>query len=201
MKLYFAYGSNMNKSQMKSRCPNARPIGAMKLDDYVLVFRGVADIVPSPGDKVSGAVWLLTDACEAALDRYEGFRPHDPAGSMYRKEAVQLEPFEAGGQIHTELMFYVMNSTGIMPPSHYYFDGIRDGYKAFGLSIKPLLAALKASHDDKAPSHIERQRRRRTGNPPLASQPKPKLKPKPKPEPAPAEQYSLWRKAMTVYGD
>jgi gamma-glutamylcyclotransferase (GGCT)/AIG2-like uncharacterized protein YtfP len=171
VKLYFAYGSNMNKQQMKSRCPNARPIGAMKLDDYVLVFRGVADIVPSPGDKVSGAVWRLTDACEAALDRYEGFRPNDPADGMYRKETIALEPFNAGGEIHTELMFYVMNSTGIMPPSHSYFAGIRDGYKDFGLSTRPLLAALKASHNDKAPSHIERQRRRRTNHPPLAQSP------------------------------
>ena len=43
--LYIAYGSNMNKNQMRIRCPKAKPMGAYFLDGWRLVFRGVADMI------------------------------------------------------------------------------------------------------------------------------------------------------------
>ena len=169
MTLYFAYGSNLNLSQMADRCPGAKAVGPMKLDDWLLVFRGVADIIPSPGSKVSGAVWKLTPACEARLDQYEGCRP-DGRG-MYRKEYIAIAPFEFDGVVHEELLIYVMNSDGIMPPSKYYLDVIKQGFRDFRLKMKPLNDAVEAAHDKKAPSHIERQRLARTGRPAFAPRP------------------------------
>jgi len=160
--LYFAYGSNMNVGQMAVRCPNAEPIGAIVLEDWRLVFRGVADCIQEPGAKCSGVVWRLTPECEAALDRYEGV-----TGGMYRKEYIPIEPYEG----ETRMLIYVMNSTGIMPPPSHYYRGIEQGYRDFKLSLKPLRAALDASWDDKAPSYRERQRHMRNGRPPL-EQPK-----------------------------
>ncbi len=56
-KLYIAYGSNLNLSQMKHRCPTARVIGTSELKDYELVFRGsghnaVATVEPCKGSTV-----------------------------------------------------------------------------------------------------------------------------------------------------
>ena len=46
-KLYLAYGSNLNKRQMASRCPTARPVGSAMIYGWELCFRGVADIIKS----------------------------------------------------------------------------------------------------------------------------------------------------------
>ena len=156
--LYFAYGSNLNKANMRRRCPRALPVGRFMLDDARLVFRGVADCIYEPGATCPGALWRITEECEHALDCYEGWP------RLYRKEYVPVTKF--GGE--TTIMLYVMNSTGIMPPSQGYLDTIRQGYRDFGMKQAPLDAAVKASWDDKAPSHVERQRHRRKGRPVLA---------------------------------
>ena len=88
-KLYVAYGSNLNTTQMKFRCPTARIVGAGILHDYKLVFRGsngnaVATIESSEGRHVSVLIWEVTAQDEAALDAYEGFP------TFYRKETVMV---------------------------------------------------------------------------------------------------------------
>lgn len=40
MKLYVAYGSNLDKEQMKYRCPSARPVQSGYLDNWQLIYRG-----------------------------------------------------------------------------------------------------------------------------------------------------------------
>lgn len=37
---YLAYGSNLNISDMKIRCPKARPVGNAILNDHRLLFCG-----------------------------------------------------------------------------------------------------------------------------------------------------------------
>ena len=41
---YGAYGSNLNKEQMKKRCPLSNPIISFHIVGWKLVFKGVADI-------------------------------------------------------------------------------------------------------------------------------------------------------------
>ena len=55
--LYLAYGSNLNVSQMSSRCPDAIPMGGFYLPDYKLVFRGVADIEYEKGNAIPVGMW------------------------------------------------------------------------------------------------------------------------------------------------
>ena len=166
MSLYFAYGSNLSKVQMHIRCPDAVPVGSLTLEDWTLVFRAVADVAASPGDTVHGAVWKLSPSDEATLDQFEGV-----AKGTYRKVYIPIEPFDFGGDHHEDMLVYVMNSTGIMPPTISYLRTIRDGYRDFALPMAALDDAVERSHDDKAPSHIERQRRMRAGRPPLAARP------------------------------
>jgi hypothetical protein len=209
-KLYFAYGSNLSHRQMRLRCPDAKPYHLLMLDDWKLVFRGVADIAYSPGDKAPGGLWVISENDEINLDRYEGYRP-DGSG-MYRKETIQIHPFKIGKETFTEIMFYVMNSDGIYPPSVGYLAGIKDGYRDFGLKLKPLNDAVEASYDDKNPSHVERRRHQRNGRPALAPRPSvvkamqknklPTITTTQSTEvKATKAQLDLWRKAMTVYGD
>lgn len=166
MSLYFAYGSNLHLEQMKRRCPAAEALGRIKLDHWRLVFRGVADCIPEHGATCWGGVWRITKDCEMALDVYEGVR-----GGLYRKEYI---PIKRTPQGEISMLIYVMNSTGVMPPSVSYYNVIKQGYRDFRMppiAHKALAQTLRASWDDKAPSHLERQRYRRTGRPHLAPRP------------------------------
>ena len=171
MTLMFAYGSNLNLDQMSRRCPAAVPLGRLLLKNWKLVFRGVADVIQEPGAVVYGGVWRITPACERALDVYEGV-----ASGLYEKVYIPVKPTPHG---ETEMLVYCMTSTGIMPPSKYYLGVIQEGYEDFRMPKKArrmLAASVRESWDDKAPTHIERQRHRRKGRPALAGGPTP-LKP------------------------
>ncbi len=77
--LYFAYGSNLNLDQMARRCPDAEPVGRVRLDGYRLAFRrtggGYLTILPDKGNHVDGLLWKVSAQDEQALNHYEGF-PH-----------------------------------------------------------------------------------------------------------------------------
>src|SRR5260370_28717436 len=81
--LYFAYGSNMDWDQMKTRCPSACFVGVAVLRDHRLAFTrrskkracGVADAVPEEGAAVWGAVFEIADVDIGRLDDTEGYRP------------------------------------------------------------------------------------------------------------------------------
>jgi hypothetical protein len=178
MTLYFAYGSNLNLAQMSRRCPAAVPLDKVYLPGVRLVFRGVADVVFEEGARCPGGIWDLTPACEAVLDRYEGCNAHGTG--MYRKEYIDVDGFG-------EVLVYVMNSTGVMPPSGAYYDGIVQGYRDFGLRPAELRRALKHSHDAKHPSHVERKRLRRNGRPAFKPRPAPKVQLPAKPVSKPAK--------------
>ena len=113
MKLYFAYGANLNLEGMRFRCPEARPIGTLMLDGWRLAFSGVATIRPEPGAQVPGALWSLTQECEDNLDVFEGF-PY-----LYTK--IHLT------QGDQNFMVYVMNDDPPAPPSRSYFETIAQG--------------------------------------------------------------------------
>jgi len=77
MKIYAAYGSNMNIKQMKMRCPKAKLLGTGTIEGYRLTFRGsgrgVADIEKFEGRTVPVVLWKITNRCEESLDIYEGY--------------------------------------------------------------------------------------------------------------------------------
>lgn len=87
-RLYFAYGSNMDRRQMAQRCPAASLIstGWSSNYGYKIDGRGFATIVEQEKSRVWGVVWRLTEACEMALDRYEGV-----SKGIYGKEMITVE--------------------------------------------------------------------------------------------------------------
>lgn len=92
--LYFAYGSNMDWDQMKSRCPSSRFVGLAVLRDHRLAFTrysknrkcGVADAVPDEGKMVWGVVYEIDDRGVGPLDAAEGYRPGRHKNAYVRKE-------------------------------------------------------------------------------------------------------------------
>ena len=60
MNLYAAYGSNLNKVQMQKRCPKSKPYGAIILDEFRLVFKGVADIEKNKRYKIFLGIYKLS---------------------------------------------------------------------------------------------------------------------------------------------
>lgn len=90
--LYFAYGSNLNLDQMARRCPDAEPVGRVRLDGYRLAFRrtggGYLTILPDKGNHVDGLLWKVSAQDEQALNHYEGFPLFMPgARSMCKAKA------------------------------------------------------------------------------------------------------------------
>ena len=85
--LYFAYGSNMDISQMSHRCPKALFVGKAVLPDFEfgLDSAGVATVMKKKGCKVFGALWLIAASDECSLDSYEGV-----ASGCYRKTRLPI---------------------------------------------------------------------------------------------------------------
>lgn len=79
----FAYGSNLDPDQMAERCPSAAFLHRALLEDFELAFTrwstrrrcGVADVAPSPGGRVWGVVYEMSEADGRLLDGFEGYVP------------------------------------------------------------------------------------------------------------------------------
>lgn len=71
---YFAYGSDLDLGRMRRRCPGAAdPRPATLADhDWLINTDGVATVERFEGAEVHGALWRVSDADLAALDRAEG---------------------------------------------------------------------------------------------------------------------------------
>jgi len=74
MKRYFAYGSNMDITQMVERCPQSQKIEKAELVGYEFFInkRGFANIRQNKNKKVLGIVYEITEEDEKELDKCEG---------------------------------------------------------------------------------------------------------------------------------
>jgi len=145
--IYMAYGSNLDKTQMAWRCPDATALGVILLPDWRLVFRGVADIIPAKGYFCPVGLWQITERCERSLDRYEGYP------RLYGKQYWRNKDGD-------EYMAYTMNHDGLSMPPRMYLDGIRRGYVDFGIDEKYLTEALEFTEEyDSNDGHIPKRYR------------------------------------------
>ncbi|MET0387569.1 MAG: gamma-glutamylcyclotransferase family protein [Polyangiales bacterium] len=144
--LYFAYGSNLDETQMRRRCASARRVGVATLPDYALSFDGhsrvwcgpVASLLPLPGSLVHGLVYDL-QACDlAALDRFEGYP------SSYTRIEVSLSDASGAG---LRALTYVRPSgdprfTRGAPPVA-YLTLLEQAYQRHGFDLGLLSAAAR----------------------------------------------------------
>ena len=82
---YLAYGSNLCAEQLAQRGPAAVAGEVVELRDgrFVINRLGVATMLPVVRARTLGLTWYLTEACEAALDGFEGV-----ATGHYRKTEI-----------------------------------------------------------------------------------------------------------------
>ena len=140
MKLYVAYGSNLNLEQMAYRCPDARIIGKGMIYDYALKYRGsktgaYLTIISEKGKKVSVLVWSISEKDEKSLDRYEGFP------TFYYKKRMRVH-LENGKTIYA--MSYVMFDEALPGiPSEYYIQTCLRGYVENHLDVNIFYESLE----------------------------------------------------------
>jgi hypothetical protein len=73
MRLYFAFGANMDVAGMARRCPGAVALGPARLDQhrFAIVHPGFATVIAQRGSSVHGVLWRLGSRDLAVLDAYE----------------------------------------------------------------------------------------------------------------------------------
>ena len=135
--LYFGYGANTNHQQMARRCPGAVFIGTASLPNHRLVFRGVADVIKTPGYRVTGALWEINRAHLAALDRFEGYP------NLYTRGQRAVA---ANSDRRPRATVYWMNQGhALAVPYESYLGALIDGYLDCGLPREQLEDACRYS--------------------------------------------------------
>lgn len=116
--LYFAYGSNMDDTQMSNRCQNFKFIAIGTLPDYQFTIngRGVATLVPQKNKSVHGVVWAMSSEDVKRLDRYEGV-----SSGLYSKENI---PIVVPHFSPIEMLVYIASDNQHGKPRPGYLDGI-----------------------------------------------------------------------------
>ena len=146
--LYFAYGSNMSRAQMRERCPGHELIGKAVLMNHALCFPrsspvrncGVAGIVVQPGAEVWGVVYRLHDEDLAALDRREGYDPSKPA-HVNRYNRMNVRALKDGAPL--DCVTYIASAQpGRHVPNAAYMAAIITGAEENGLPAD-YVAALR----------------------------------------------------------
>ena len=129
--LYFAFGSNLNRKQIKRRCKNSRFISRHILKNYQLVFRskyGAADIQRKKGSSVLGAIYDINKADEKKLDVYEEFPKH------YIKKYFKIWGEKA-------MFYYMPSKTKQTEPPRRYLNLIIQGYEDCGYQDSHVLVS------------------------------------------------------------
>ncbi len=116
---YFAYGSNMDESQMVQRCPTAKLISRAQLNGYKFIInsRGVASVVPERNCRVEGLVWTIYPVDEASLDRYEGVRL-----DYYYKTDIYVVEMISGET--SQALVYIASDNNVGRPRPGYLEKI-----------------------------------------------------------------------------
>jgi gamma-glutamylcyclotransferase len=135
--IYFAYGSNMNRAQMRARCPESRVLGHGFVMDHVLVFAqwstarasSVASILRSPGDRTLGRVYELSEADVRRLDRFEGYP------NQYKKKSVKVQMLKPSHKLNA-MTYYIPRPFEESPPATPYFNIIAGAYAELGYTLE-----------------------------------------------------------------
>ncbi|MFA5315925.1 MAG: gamma-glutamylcyclotransferase family protein [Dehalococcoidales bacterium] len=124
---YFAYGSNLEKEQMKERCPDSKPLFSAILPNYQLFFcgwsrqwrGGKASIRKTTGTKVRGAVYEVSQNCLSRLDRLEGLDYH----------RIAVIVFDEDGDAQEATTYMTKRPLEETKPGKDYLETILRGYR------------------------------------------------------------------------
>lgn len=124
--LYFAYGSNMSRSQMAIRCPRSQPRGVALLRGWRFLInrRGFATIVPDSASFVYGILWDVPADDLRSLDEKEGVK-----FGTYRRDEVDLDV--AGERLAAQT--YIARDDVSGEPMPGYLERVIEGAREFRL--------------------------------------------------------------------
>ena len=152
--LTFAFGMNTDPGTMHW-CGALNPRAAT-LPDWKLEFRGLANVVPSPGDVVHGVVWELDEKGLRDIDGREGFRGDGNPFNLYDRQTVTCQTDEGA----VEALIYTMSRRTlglddgwsshklVAPPGYGYLAYLVNGYTHFGLPADALWDSVRNSCKD-----------------------------------------------------
>ena len=146
-KYYIAYGSNLNKAHMHSRCPDSEWIGTARLHGFQLLFRGgwndsYLTIEHAEGMDLPVAVWRISRRDELLMDRYEGFP------TFYYKKEVVLPEVSCGDHVLKNIpaFVYIMyEDQEPQVPAMEYVEECMQGYRDCGFDPNLLTEALEVT--------------------------------------------------------
>ncbi|RPB10426.1 hypothetical protein P167DRAFT_490935 [Morchella conica CCBAS932] len=124
---YFAYGSNLWRTQMRQRCPQSTLIGTGLLPSYCwfIYTRGYANIRSSAPDDCYGVVYSLTDTDIALLDGYEG------APYVYERVLRDVQMLDDGRVLRCVVYIDRNVKEGVVREEYIkkINDGLKDAYE------------------------------------------------------------------------
>lgn len=143
--LYFAYGSNMLTSRLRSddRCPSARPLGIGALHGYELKWHkrskdgsGKCDIIKSEEGAaiVHGVLYEIPNHEKSNLDRAEGLG--------YGYGQVEIEVSRDGRSV-AAVAYVATNVDSTLKPFDWYHSHVVDGAVEHGLPAE-YIAGLRS---------------------------------------------------------
>ena len=132
--LYFAYGMNTNPVEMANRCPGAASLGHARLVNHSFRFAQHADVEPCSDSYVDGVLWEITDEHLKSLDQLEGY-PH-----YYNRVVATVIH---GARSYHVLVYRMQPGHLVSVPTRGYYNLIREGYRAHGISTDQLENCLE----------------------------------------------------------
>ncbi len=147
---YFAYGSNLSLTQMRTRCPDSQAVAAVSATRWRIAFYGggnqrwgiggVATLTQNESAVAHGALYLLTALDELAMDGFEGV-----AHGKYFKDETFGRHISCPKLTSADVIYAYIMSNPATPnlPSHKYLDTIRQGYQDWKLPDSQLLEQFR----------------------------------------------------------
>lgn len=147
--LYFAYGSNLDVTQMQRRCPTARRDAPATLRGHSLVFAGfsrtwqgpVATVVRARAGVVQGLLYELDADALARLDRFEG------VPVVYDRALCSV--VDEHGRRRRAQVYRLVGDVAPSSPSAAYLAAIARAYDELGFDADTLAAAALARQPSK----------------------------------------------------
>ena len=130
----FIYAENLNPTQLKRRAPEHQFLFKAYLPDHTIHFPrfssqwrcGLASVTPSPGERVWGAVFELTDEDLKILDAYDG---EVPEGAFRHLEVTVMTEDEQKELVTT----HAANPIGKFRVKDDYLNFVTKGVTHWGL--------------------------------------------------------------------
>jgi gamma-glutamylcyclotransferase (GGCT)/AIG2-like uncharacterized protein YtfP len=157
----FAYGSNMNKEQIRARCANPKAIAIAKLPNHRVAFFGYSKtwdgametVIEAPGREVWGVIYELSFSDWDKLDAWQDVRLNGTGAYFHYPASVT----DTQGKIRT-VLFYKKDILGDpQKPSREYLDFIAAGALEHGLPSSHI-DGLQRIESKKAEFDVPRRR-------------------------------------------